>query len=103
MILENPKIIEPVDSASVKSDSFIAPTPLWTRFGLHFTDSKLNREETSASREPCVSAFIITGNSFIAPRSRLELIKSMSTVCFLNDSSSCMALTLFLITSFAIF
>ncbi len=42
---------------------------------LHLEDSKLNKADTKASREPCVSALIIIGISLIEFCSRSKLIR----------------------------
>ena len=59
------------------SDSVIAPTPLWMIRILTFWSVSLVSVSASTSAEPCTSALMMIGNSFMSP----------SAICCWSDSS----------------
>ena len=63
--------------ASSTSDSLIAPTPLWMMRTLTFSSVSLVSVSPSTSAEPCTSALMMIGSSFMPP----------SAICCCSDSS----------------
>ncbi len=63
--------------ASSTSDSLIAPTPAWMMRILTFSSLSLVSVSASTSAEPCTSALMMIGSSFMPP----------SAICACSDSS----------------
>ena len=63
--------------ASSTSDSFTAPTPAWMIRILTFSSVSLASVSASTSAEPCTSALMMIGSSFMPP----------SAICACSDSS----------------
>ena len=63
--------------ASSTSDSLIAPTPLWMMRIFTFSSVSFVSVSASTSAEPCTSALMMIGSSFMPP----------SAICCCSDSS----------------
>ena len=60
-------MIAPDVPASITSDSFTVPTPVWIIFTLTFSFLSFSSDATIAPTEPCTSAFTIRFRSFTSP------------------------------------